>query len=335
MTTSRDANPVAASPGAQPIGHSGLNGWAEAGLFAIALSVLNISYALGYQIGAHPVAFLVYAMPVAAMTLLAFTGAGPNWQPIVTHPLSFVVGFGIIAMEAVYYVLLQIVSPADGSLLVRLNVPAAALIGFLLLRRRSTGLGLVGQGIVLVAIFTYAATLSTKQRVPGVLLALACGLIMSLRAFATEMHPWNRSAQTIEQKMRLTGLVLLVTSLLGAGVVFGLMLLVEKNVIPAPGWPPQVHDFLHAPTVALGLFMGAAVLTTMQYLGFSVVLKIQAQNFVATTALIPLVTLVFQIAAVNLGILWPVPIDWNVLPAMLVVAGGVALVIWAGRRVER
>ena len=335
MTTNRDATPVGVQEGAQSSVHPGLNGWVEAGLFAIALSVLNISYGLGHQIGAHPVAFLCYAMPVAAMTLLTFTGAGPNWWPIVRHPLSLVVGFGIIGMEAVYYVLLQIVSPTDGSLLVRLNVPAAALVGFLLLRRRPTGFGLIGQSIVLAGIFGFAATMGESQRASGLLLAVACGLIMSLRAFATELHPWNRSARTIEEKMRLTGLVLLVTSLLGTGLVAGLMVMVAKGAIPAQAWLPQVHHFLHAPTVALGLFMGALLLTTMQYLGFSVVLKIQAQNFVATTALIPLVTLAFQIAAVSFGILSPVPVDWNVLPAMLVVAAGVAIVIWSGRSAVR
>ena len=307
------------------LAQSGLNGWVEAGLFAIVLSVLNIAYGVGHQNGVHPVAFLTVAMPVAAATLLTFTGAGPHWWPIVRHPLSFVVGGGIIAMEAFYYLLLLVTSPADGSLLVRLNVPAAAFLGYVMLGRRPTGPGLLGQAIVLAGVFGYVAVMEQGQRWTGVLLAVACAVNMSIRAFATEFHPWNRAARTIPEKMRITGLVLLVTSLMGAALVFGLMALVARGALVQPVWLPE-------PTLALGLFVGVLVLTTMQYLGFSVVVKIQAQNFVATTALIPLVTVAMQIAAVRLGILAPVPLDWNVLPAILVVSAGVLVVIWAGRQ---
>ena len=320
--------PIAAPAAVQ----SGLNGWVEAGLFAIALSVLNIAYGVGHQYGVHPIAFLAIAMPVAASTLLTFNGAGPHWWPIIRHPLSYVVGGGIIAMEAFYYMLLQVTTPTDGSLLVRLNVPAAALLGFALLGRRPAALGLVGQAIVLAGVFGYVAIMEAGNRGLGVALAVACALNMSIRAFATEFHPWNRAARTITEKMRLTGLVLLVTSLMGAVIVFGLMAMVARGSLVQPAWLPEVQHFLHEPTLILGLFMGVLVLTAMQYLGFSVVVKIQSENFVATTALIPPVTLAMQLVAVRLGILAPVPFDWSVLPAMLVVGAGVLIVIWAGRK---
>ena len=294
--------------------------------------MLNISYGVGQQYGVHAVAFLVYAMPVAASSLLTLTGAGPHWWPIMRHPLSFVVGGGIIAMEAFYYMLLQVTTPTDGSLLVRLNVPATALLGLFVFGRRPTPLGLLGQVIVLAGIFGYVVFMESSHRWMGVGLAVACAINMSIRAFATEFHPWNRAARTIQEKMRITGLVLLVTSLIGTGLVLGLMTLVARGGLEQPAWLPEVRHFLHVPTLALGLFVGVLVLTTMQYLGFSVVVKIQAQNFIATTALIPLVTLAMQMAAVRLGILSPLPLDWSVLPAMLVVAGGVLVVIWAGRR---
>ena len=52
----------------------------------------------------------------------------------------------------------------------------------------------------------------------------------------------------------------------------------------------------------------------------------------ATTALIPLVTVVFQFAAIGLGILVPIAFNWAVLPPMLGVFFGVLLVIWSSRR---
>ena len=37
----------------------------------------------------------------------------------------------------------------------------------------------------------------------------------NLRGFSAEFHPWNRRARTLIEKLRITGLVVLVTSLAG------------------------------------------------------------------------------------------------------------------------
>ena len=37
----------------------------------LAIAVLSITYVVGQQIGAHPIAFILYAMLVSALALLA------------------------------------------------------------------------------------------------------------------------------------------------------------------------------------------------------------------------------------------------------------------------
>ena len=319
------------TPRIEPANRSGASGWIEAGLFAIVLSVLNLSYAYGHQIGAHPVAFLTYAMPIAAVTLLLVTGPGPDWRAIVAHPLSYAVGGGIIGMEAFYYLLLEHVSPTDGSLLVRLNVPVGMLLGVLLIGRRPSRMSIFGAFVVIASIAFLVPGLEADRRVLGLGLAATCALIMSLRSFAAEFHPWNRNAHTVLEKMRVTGLVLLVSSVIGVVLVFGSMALVAHGAMSGPPWLPKVENFLHLPTYLLALFMGVVVLTAIQYLGFSTVVKIRTENFLAATALIPIVTLVFQIAAVEIGLLEPVPVDWRTLPTMGAIMLGVILVVWGGR----
>ena len=316
----------------QPTGSAGASGWIEAGLFAVVLAVLNLAYAYGHQIGAHPVAFLTYAMPIAAVTLLLITGPGPHWRAIIAHPLSYAVGGGIIGMEAFYYLLIDKVSPTDGSLLVRLNVPVGMLLGVLMVGRRPSRLSITGALVVIASIAFIVPGLEADRRVAGVLLAITCAFIMSLRSFAAEFHPWNRSAHTVFEKMRVTGLVLLVSSIIGVVLVFGSMTLVAHGQMVGPTWLPRPEHFLHLPTYLLALFMGGAVLTSIQYLGFSTVVKIRTENFLAMTALIPAVTLVFQMAAVETGVLAPIPVDWRTLPAMGVMMAGVILVIWGGHR---
>lgn len=310
------------------------SGWIEAALFAVALSVLNVSYGVGHEAGCHPVAFLLYAMPIAGATLVVLTGPGPEWRAIVRHRLSWAIGGCIIGMEAAYYLLLKFVTPADGSLLVRLNLPVAMVMGLLLLGRRPNALGAFGGLIVLAAIVLYLPAIETPAPGTGTALAVLCAAIMSARAFAAEFHPWNRREATIPERMRTTGLVLLTTSLAGAAGLGALM--AANGLYPRPelAWLPARSDLLHPPTMVLGIFIGGLVLTAMQYLGFSVVSKLGAETFVATTALIPLVTLLFQELAVRTGLLSPIVIDWRILPPMLAVLVGVLIVIIGGRRQE-
>ncbi|MEZ5817352.1 MAG: hypothetical protein R3D44_09745 [Hyphomicrobiaceae bacterium] len=311
---------------------TGLSGWVEAALFSLALAVLNVSYGFGQQHGVHPIALLFWAMPVGAISLLLASGLGHDWRAVLAHPLSLVVGGGIIAMEAVYYVLLGFVTPTDGSVLVRLGVPIAIALGYLLAGRRPSRLGLVGGLVILGTILWYVPRMETTAPILALALGAGCGFIMSSRSFAAEQHPWNRAAQTILEKMRVTGLVLALACVVGMVLLFAAMGAAAQGLFAAPNWFPQTRHLIEPSAIAVGLFVGALVLTAMQYLGFSVVVKLGAENFVATTALIPLTTLAVQQLAVAAGLLAPIAVDWRVTPAMAGVIIGVALVIFGGRR---
>ena len=316
----------------RPAASSTFIGWVEAGCFVVALAVLNLAYGAGHAAGADPVAFLVYAMGSAASMLLLITGPGRDWRAVMLHPLSWVVGAGIIGMEAAYFMLLKFVTPADGSLLIRLNLPFSIIAGWLILGRTQRPLALLGVGFLVAAVAWYTLGLDTSNLVMAVILSVLCALISTVRNFGAEFHPWNRNARTIHEKMRITGLMLLVTSIAGTSLVAVLMLLTANNLIaPVPGIP-TFDRFLHQPTILLGGFMGMLVLTAMQYFGFSSVVKIGTESFIAANSFVPLSTLVLQYVATGLGLMVVATTDWRFFPAMVVVIIGVMIFIAAGRR---
>ena len=311
-------------------GGAGAGSWIEAGLFSLALAVLNVSYGLAQQYGVHPVALLFWAMPTAAAALLAASGLGSDWRAILRHPLSLVVGGGIIAMEAAYYVLLGYVNPTDGSILVRLRVPIALVLGYVIARRRPGRLAVMGGLVTLATILWYAARVETVAPLAALALGTLCGCIMSGRSFAAEHHPWNRAAHTIREKMRVTGLVLGLASAVGIALLFAVMAAAASGIVAAPRWLPQPYHLVQGPAIVVGLFVGVLVLTAMQYLGFSVVLKLGAEHFIAAGALTPVTTLLVQSLAVTAGWLHPVAVEWGVWPAVAGLVAGVFLII-AGR----
>lgn len=307
-----------------------MSGWIEAGLFILTITLLNLSYVAAHALGAHPIVFLVYAMLIAAVVLVAVAGPGSEPIRIMLAPLSWVVGGGIIGMEAFYFLTLSYVTPAEASVLTRLAIPVAMAMGYGVAGRRPTARALLGAGFVLAGILWLSSGIPAQRAMPGLALAFACAIIMSTRTYATEFHPWNRSAVTVIDKMRVTGLVLLSASIAGTLLVIVLMAAGAAGLLGAATWLPATEQFLHLPTLLVSVLVGAAVLTAMQYLSFSSVVKIGTQNFIAATAFTPLVTLVAQELVVAAGWLHPMPVDWQFLPSIAIVAIGVFVIISAG-----
>jgi drug/metabolite transporter (DMT)-like permease len=323
---------TSAAPDRVVISRRRASGWLEACCFVLALTALNLAYGAGHSLGVHPVAFIACAMLFAAMALLAITGPGEDWGAIVRHPLSWVVGFGIIGMEAAYYMLLRFVTPADGSLLIRLNLPFSVLVGWLLLRRPVNGATVTGIAFVLFAVVWFLGGIDPTVQVTAMMLALTCALISVTRNFSAEFHPHNRAATTVFEKMRITGLMLMVTSFTGTCVVALAMILTAFRVLPPMAAIPPPEAFLELPTIALGALMGLLVLTAMQYFGFSSVVKIGTENFIAANSFVPLTTLAAQQAAVSLGWLAVALPDWRFFVTLAAILIGVAIYIAGARR---
>lgn len=307
-------------------------GWVDAGGFVVALTALNMAYGLAHAAGAHPVAFFVYAMLIAAAALLLLTGPGSDWRAIIRHPLSWVVGTGIIGMEAAYFMLLLYVTPAEGSVLNRINLPVSILAGWLLFGRRNSVISLAGIALVVVAVAAFIVTIPHQSVGMALLLGCLCALISVSRNFAAEFHPWNRKARSVQEKMRVTGLVLMVTALAGTAVVAGLMVLVQTGILPDHRGVPRPAAFLHTPTLALAAFMGVFVLTAMQYFGFSAVVRIGTERFIAAGSLVPATTLLVQNAAALAGWLPQVVADARFVAIMLAVIAGVLIYIAGNRK---
>jgi drug/metabolite transporter (DMT)-like permease len=307
------------------------SGWIEAALFILTITLLNLSYVVAHTVGAHAIVFLVYAMLIAAAVLVAVAGPGSEPVRIMLAPLSWLVGAGIIGMEAFYFMTLWYVTPAEASVLTRLAIPVSMVMGYGLTGRRPTPRALLGAGLVAAGVVWLSSGMPVETATPGLALAFACAIVMSMRTYATEFHPWNRRAVTVIDKMRVTGLVLLSTSIAGTLLVAALMAAGTAGLLGPATWLPTADQFLHLPTLLVAMLVGAVVLTAMQYLSFSSVVKIGTQNFIAATAFTPLVTLAAQELAVAAGWLRPMPVDWQILPAIAVVAVGVFVIISAGR----
>jgi hypothetical protein len=321
------SRPDSASPHSYPV-----SGWVEAGGFVFTIAALSIFYVVGQQVGPHPVALILYGMVASAAGLLVATGTGPDAMRIVLAPQSLLVGIGTIGIEVFYYALLQHVSPAHGSLLVRLAIPLSLVIGWAIFARRPRRLSVIGAAVVFLAIASLIVTIDPEHRGMAAAMGIAAGLASTLRGFAGEFHPWNRRAETVREKLRVTGLVVLVTSLASLALTGVCALAIGAGWMPATPLVPTAAQMLHGPTILLGTVVLGVLLTAMAVFSFSAVVKITTENFMATHAFTPVATLLVQIAATAVGLIPAYAFDPGLMPSMGIVIAGVLLMLYAARR---
>jgi hypothetical protein len=318
-------NPVSAH-------HYPVSGWVEAGLYVFAIAFLSLTYVVGHRLGAHPIAFILYAMLVSAVALLAVTGPGPDARATILAPQSWLVGAGIIGMEVFYYLLLEHLSPAEGSLLVRLAIPASLMVGWGLFGRSPRAIAWAGCAVICAGLLPLFLAVAPAQRAATAIAMLGAAVAFNLRGFAAEFHPWNRNARTIVEKLRVTGLVVLVTSIASLLLAGGCTLLVALGLLPPIRMVPTLDEMLHMPTILLGVLVGGVILTAMAFLNFSCVVKITTENFAASSAFTPVAALIVQHAAAEVGLIPHYTLDTTLFPAMAVVIVGVFMILYGARQ---
>jgi hypothetical protein len=304
-----------------------VRGWLEATACVFAIGALSLVYAIAFARGAHPVAFILYAMFSAAAMMLATVGFGRQAAPLARHPLSWAVGLSIILLEVFYFQTIAFVAPAHGNVVLRIAVPISMAAGWVFLDRRPPPLAIAGGvATVLVVAFVVAVT-PAGVRWPMAIAGVLAGTFMVLRGFASEFHPMNRAARTVNEKLRFTGIVVLIASLLSFALVA-----LAAVAIPQTPMLPTAAQMLHLPTMLLGCAVGGAVLTLMFYLNFSSVVAIGTENLMAMMAFSPATTWIFQEIGVALGWIHVQRPDVNIVAAIVACIAAVLLIFFADAR---
>lgn len=306
------------------------SGWLEAAGCVTAIGALSLLYAIGHALGAHPIAFILYAMLVSAIATLAVVGVGTQAAAIVRHPMSWVVGLAMILLEILYYQTLTYVPPAHGNVMLRIGIPISMVAGWAMLRRRAPPLAVAGAVLIVGAIVFLVRITPAEVRWPMAIVGTLAAVFMVVRGFAAEFHPWNRSANTVQDKLRVTGLVLLVTSILSLAVTAAAAAATAADVLPQSRLVPTAAQMLHLPTFLLGGLLGGAIYTLMMYLNFASVVKITTENLTAMMAFSPATAWVFQeLGAAFALINAPTPAA-PVVVAIVVCIAAVLMIFWAG-----
>jgi len=136
----------------------------------------------------------------------------------------------------------------------------------------------------------------------------------------------------VMDKLRVTGLVVLVTCIAGLALAAIGIAAVAFGVLPPLRVIPTGAQMLHVPTILLGTLLGSIAITAIVVFSFSAVVKIRTENLMAVSAFTPVTTLLAQTAAGAVGLIPAYALEPALLPSMAVVIGGVFLILYAASR---
>ena len=304
-----------------------MTGWIEAGCYVVAVALVSIVYAMAIAAGAHVIVFIVYSLLVSAAGMLIATGLGNEPLRIMTAPASWIIGVANLVLEAAYCLMLITISPAEGNLIARLAIPFAVFLGWAFFRRQPRPGVWLGALIVFIGVCGLGFTLNLSTQWTGIVYGMMSAAAIAIRGFAAEFHAWNRSARTVADKMRVTGLVVLTNAIIAMLLIVFAATLVGSGVLERNDLFPAPSDLLHWPTVVYAVLVGGAIFTAMNYLQFSAVVKIRAENLIATSAFMPVATLIVQTLAGAAGLIVVGPFDWRLVPIMALAVIGVLILI--------
>ena len=311
------------------------SGWIEAFVFVIAVSVLNVLYAYAVARGAHVVVFVLYAMIGTSVAMLAMSGLGADAARVIAHPASWVYGIATVALEGVYFLLVGLISPAEASLTARLSVPMSLLVAWAYFSAPLQARQVIGGAIVVAAVVPVLMLVPVESRTAAIVLGGLTALIVAIKTYASEYHPWNRRAGTVAEKVRVTGLVVLAATMLGVVVTGALMLAAATGAIKTSPFTPPPSAFTHGPTIFLALGLGVVTLVAMSYLTFSSVVKIGTSNFLATSAVTPLSAYGLQLLAAHAGLIAAPAFDFALLAPILLGIAGMLMIVTRGNGAPR
>jgi drug/metabolite transporter (DMT)-like permease len=279
-----------------------ISGWWWALISVLVLWGLN-NVAIGYSAQVLKVHYLVYTCYLfmgGALVLLTIGGRGPLIKETLRSPYTWAFSFILLGGYVITLTLFSYVSPTQGSLLQRISMIMGLAIAWRLRKRtpslmQNLGATLVGTGILVVL-----TTLRLHHHFGLILLFMILdGLTMTLRMLVAEYHPPHQQAMEkqsgLRARARVVGFVLVITSALFLCILILLAFLqnLGANSVRIP-MAPKMDDFLHVPTIVVGIGAGIVLLAPLRLIEFYSSNTIRSENFLAVGSLSSIATLFWE-----------------------------------------
>ncbi len=281
-------------------------------LFWALLSVVSRILLLKFHF--DPWMFSFIQLCAGGISLLVMSGKGGLNLTSFTRPVTWGLGALRVVTAALYTTVLAWVSVLEAGVLGTLNLPFVVLAVWILTKTRPARFEWIGHLLILSAILLLIQTLEPEIRFPVAWLMGLNALCHAALTLLSERHPDNAS-DLPGARARFTGAVLLVTAA---------FFLIARLVQNGPG-----DGMIEMPLLASSILVGILLRAPAMFLAFWSIRLAGALGYTAAVTLLPVFGMMFEQAAVAVGLLDITRFRIETLYLALIVITGTLLVVMA------
>jgi hypothetical protein len=303
---------------------------------AVALWALNavVKRFIAVHYTVEPIIFTCVSLLAAALMLILIAGPGRLGVVTLKKPQTWAYGFFEILVGIAHLSLLMLVSSTEASFLTRLSVFFSLMAAWLFFERQPKSGDTIGSLIIVLGIACIIAQMRPDLIIPVVLVTVFCELAVTARTLCAETHPTSNQAESIKERCRVTGYVLMVCSFFFIALTLLLAwaksatVTTDATFVAVFGLVPNLADFKHAPTLLFGILYGAGLLAVTRYYYFYAARVAKSENLLAMGVLAPFITFGFEWGASRFGLLDISTVNLQVFAWGLLSLAGAVLMLW-------
>ena len=246
---------------------------------------------------ANPIVFALFALFIAGGTLIIIAGPGHLGVNTIRRPHTWLYGIFQIILAIFEIGVTKYVTATEASLLLRFGIPLSLLITWIFLKRKPLKTDLIGVLIILAGIWHILGGINNDIKAPLLFFVIGSGIFLTIRTLIAETHPESQQANSIKDRCRVTGYVLLVTNLFSI-IMFYLIASFKTPALitemPALNIFPSSSDFFLQPMILASIIVGAIFWAPAMYFYFYAAKEAKTEQFMIFTAFMPIFTLFFE-----------------------------------------
>ncbi|MAI07777.1 MAG: hypothetical protein CMF61_02350 [Magnetococcales bacterium] len=254
----------------------------------------------------EPTVFICFTLFVSAFVLIVVAGPGSGGVSTLKRGHTWAYGIIEVFMNIAQMFALLYITTTEMNFLNRFTVIMSILATWAIFSRKPHSSDFIGGGLVLLGLYMIAAGLDPAIRVQALVCIFFVAFTSVTAAMLGEIHPDNLEAESVRERSRVAGYVLLACSFVFLVVSLGIagLKLADPQLsqaLPLLNGLPDMSDFGHKPTFFIALVLGATIMPVAMYFFFYATKTAKTETFMAVSSTLPFITYAVEGAVAYFG----------------------------------
>ena len=253
-----------------------------------------------------PMVFVSFTNLFGALVLLVIAGPGRLSAETLKSPHTWTFSSLYLLRDILYVFILALISATEANFILRLTIVFSLLIAWASFGRKPSKHDLIGNLFVLGGVCYIALSLDESIRALAIFLLIVMSIVHTLVTVISERHPTSNKAESIKDRCRVTGYVLLATSfvflsLLLGGALAGSSMVESTSNAQLLMLLPDLSSFIDPATILSATVIGLSLVAVSNYFYFYATKLAKSETFLMVTALLPVFTFGLEFLASLFG----------------------------------